>query len=73
MWDSPLYLKKKTTFSTDGFAMYFNTDIAIFMSQQILDSPFTSKQFSYFVNKTDFDNLPKEGSKQLTWNEQLVS
>ena len=28
---------------------------------------FTSKQLSHFVQKTDFDKLPKEGSEQLIW------
>ena len=41
--------------------------IANFMSQQIMRVHFTSKQSSHFV-KTDFDKLPNEDSKDLTWN-----
>ena len=41
--------------------------IANFMSQQIMRAHFTSKQSLHFV-KTDFDKLPNEDSKYLTWN-----
>ena len=50
-------------FGIDTKLPYFNTGIVHFMSQKMWEVHVSLKQLLHFV-KTDFDELPKEGSKQ---------